>query len=174
VALYRYGDRAPTVAESAWVADSARIIGNVTVAEECYIGHGVILRGDYGDIIVGPGSAVEEHATVHIRPGGKCVLGKQVTVGHGAILHCNKIEDFAVIGMGSVISFDVEIGEWSIVAEGTVVPAGKKIPPGKIVTGVPGQVTGDVEPRHKTFWQYGKRLYIELAHQYPEKFERID
>ncbi|MBN2497978.1 MAG: gamma carbonic anhydrase family protein [Deltaproteobacteria bacterium] len=174
MALYRFEDRTPTIGQGAWISDSARVIGDVEIGSDCYIGHGAVLRGDYGSIRIGPGTAVEENAVIHIRPDGLSVLGERVTVGHGAILHCNRIEDFAVVGMGAVLSFDVEVGSWAIVAEGCSVPKGMKIPAGKIATGVPARVAGDVQERHKEFWKYGKQLYVDLAHQYPSAFERID
>ena len=174
MALYRFGDRRPTIGEGCFVSDSARVIGDVVLGSGCYVGHGAVLRGDYGSIRIGAGSAIEENATLHIRPGGLLVLGQSVTVGHGAIIHGKHIGDNAVIGMGAVISFDVEVGEWAIVAEGCVVPSGGTVPAAKIATGVPAQISGDVEPRHKEFWTYGKQLYQDLAHLYPEKYERID
>lgn len=174
MALYRFRDRIPQVSPKAWVSDSARVIGDVVIDEDCYIGHGAILRGDYGSIRLGPGTAIEEHVTVHIRPQGLSVLGQRVTVGHGAILHGNRVEDYAVIGMGAVLSFDTEIGPWSIVAEGCVVPANTHIPPESLVVGVPAQIKGSVLERHKELWNYGKQLYVDLAHLYQTEFERID
>ena len=70
MALYRFEERIPTVARNAYVSDSARVIGDVTIGEECYIGHGAILRGDYGSIRIGRGTAIEENAVVHIEPNG--------------------------------------------------------------------------------------------------------
>jgi carbonic anhydrase/acetyltransferase-like protein (isoleucine patch superfamily) len=174
MALYRFGERMPKVAQGAYVSDSARVIGDVKIAEDCYIGHGVILRGDYGSISIGPGTAIEENAVVHIRPDGISTIGKHVTIGHGAVLHSNIIADYAVIGMGAVICFDVEIGEWCIVGEGSVVPNGQLIPPGKTVMGVPAQIVGNITEEQKEFWVWGKQLYVDLAHQYPQALERID
>jgi carbonic anhydrase/acetyltransferase-like protein (isoleucine patch superfamily) len=173
MALYRFGERMPRVAPGAYVSDSARVIGDVAIGEECYIGHGVILRGDYGSIVIGPGTAIEENAVVHIRPDGISSIGKHVTIGHGAVLHGNIIADYAVIGMGAVISFDVEIGEWCIVGEGCVVPNGQHIPAGKMVMGVPAEIVGDVQQKHKDFWLYGKQLYVDLAKRYPQEFEQV-
>jgi carbonic anhydrase/acetyltransferase-like protein (isoleucine patch superfamily) len=174
MALYRFGDRRPTVARAAYVSDSARVIGDVVIGEECYIGHGVILRGDYGSIHIGPGTAIEENAVVHIRPDGISRIGERVTIGHGAVIHGNLIADFAVIGMGAVISFDAEIGTWCIVGEGCVVPQGKRIPAGTMVMGIPAKISGTVEQRHKDFWTYGKQLYVDLAKRYPRELERIE
>jgi carbonic anhydrase/acetyltransferase-like protein (isoleucine patch superfamily) len=111
----------------------------VVIGSDCYIGHAAIVRGDYGSIRIGAGTAVEENATIHIRPHGESLIGKKVTIGHGAIVHCNRIDDFVVIGMGSILSFDVEIDEWAIVGEGCVVPAGMRVPSGKIIMGVPAK-----------------------------------
>jgi len=173
MALYRFGDRLPKVGEGTWVSDSARVIGDVVIGRDCYIGHGVILRGDYGSIEIGDGSAVEENAVVHIRPDGLSSIGRSVTIGHCAVVHCGQIGDFAVIGMGAVLSFDAKIGPWAIIAEGCVVSRGMEIPGGMIAAGVPAEVIQEVQPHHKDFWTYGKRLYVDLAHRYPNELERI-
>ena len=173
MALYRFGDRVPTIGKCTWVSDSAQVIGDVEIGADCYVGHGVILRGDYGSIRIGDGSAVEENAVVHIRPKGLSEIGNSVTIGHGAIVHCNRIGDFAVIGMGAVLSFGAVIGTWAIVAEGSVVSRDMRIPAEVIAAGVPAKVVEQVQSRHKSFWKYGKQLYVDLAHMYPEKLERI-
>jgi len=173
MALYRFGNRVPKVEKGSYVSDSARVIGDVTIGADCYIGHGAVLRGDYGSILLGPGTAVEENATIHIRPEGDSIIGERVTIGHGAVVHCNRIQDCAVIGMGAVLSFDVEIGEWAIIAEGSVVSAHTSIPSNKIAVGVPAQITDDVQSDQKAFWSYVKDLYIDLAHRYPKEFEKI-
>lgn len=173
MAIYRFGDRIPVVGKGAYVSESAQVIGDVVIETDCYIGHGAIVRGDYGSISIGAGTAVEENALIHIRPQGKSLIGKKVTIGHGAIVHSNLIDDFAVIGMGAVLSFDVEIGEWAIVGEGCIVPAGTKIPPEKIALGIPAKISGKVQQSQKDFWLYGKQLYIDLAHHYKKDMERV-
>jgi carbonic anhydrase/acetyltransferase-like protein (isoleucine patch superfamily) len=173
MAVYRYGERVPRIGKASFVSDSARVIGDVTIGCNCYIGHGAVLRGDYGAIRIGDGSAVEENAVLHIRPDGLLALGRRVTVGHGALIHGRRIDDFAVIGIGAVIGFDVVVGTWSIVAEGCVVPQGIDIPADTVVAGVPYKIIGPTEKKHKDFWTYGKQLYVDLAEEYPRKFERI-
>lgn len=173
MAVYRYGERIPKVGKNSYISDSARVIGDVTIADNCYIGHGAIVRGDYGKIIIGTGSAIEENAILHIRPNGILTLEESVTVGHGAIIHGRQIKDHAVIGIGSVIGFDVVIGSWSIIAEGCVVPQNTIIPDEKITGGVPFKIIGDVKQKHKDFWTYGKQLYVDLAREYPKKFKKL-
>lgn len=174
MALYRFGSRVPSFGEGTWISDSARVIGDVVIGGDCYIGHGVILRGDYGSIRIGHGTAIEENATVHINPNSLSVIGDRVTIGHAAVIHCSQIEDLAVIGMGAVLSFDVRIGRWAILAEGCVVPRGVEIPAETVVAGVPAKKVQDVQARHKEFWTRGKQLYVDLAHQYAVDYERID
>jgi len=145
----------------------------VTISDNCYIGHGAIVRGDYGKIIIGDGTAIEENAVLHIRPDGILELEDHVTVGHGAIIHGRTIKSHAVIGIGAVIGFDVVIGSWAIVAEGCVIPQKALVPDEKIAGGVPFEIIGNVENRHKAFWIYGKQLYVDLAREYPAKFEKL-
>jgi carbonic anhydrase/acetyltransferase-like protein (isoleucine patch superfamily) len=173
MAVYRYGDRIPQIGKNSYISDSARVIGDVTIGDNCYIGHGAIVRGDYGKIIIGSGSAIEENCTLHIRPNGVLELEESVTVGHGAIIHGKLIKSHAVIGIGSIIGFDVVIGTWAIVAEGSLIPKGNIIPDEKITGGVPFKIIGDVKQKHKDFWTYGKQLYVDLAGEYPEKFEKL-
>ncbi len=173
MAIYRYGSRVPVIGENSFVSDSARIIGDVVIGDDCYIGHGAVLRGDYGSIKIGDGTAVEENAMLHIRPNGLLELEQSVTVGHGALIHGKLIKAFAVIGIGSIIGFDVVVGSWSIVAEGCVLTNKTIVPDEKIVAGVPGKIIGGTLEKHKKFWTYGKQLYVDLAHEYPGKFERI-
>ncbi len=173
MAVYKYGNRIPVIGKNTYISDSARVIGDVTIGDACYIGHGAIVRGDYGKIIIGNGSAIEENAVLHIRPDGVLELEQSVTVGHGAIIHGKKIKSHAVLGIGSIIGFDVVVGEWSIVAEGCVVPQKSIIPDGKIAGGVPFKIIGDTKEKHKNFWTYGKQLYVDLAHDYPYKLEKL-
>jgi len=173
MAVYQYGDRIPCIGKNSYVSDSARVIGDVTLGDNCYVGHGAIVRGDYGKIIIGPGTAIEENAILHIRPNGVLELEKSVTVGHGAIIHGKHIKSHAVIGIGAVIGFDVVIGSWSIIAEGCVVPQNTIIPDEKITGGVPFKIIGNVQQKHKDFWTYGKQLYVDLAREYPEKFKKL-
>lgn len=171
--IYRFEDRIPTIAETAYLSPSAQIIGDVRIGEDCYIGHGAILRGDYGTIVIGDGTAIEEGVIVHARPGDRTVFGKAVTVGHGAMIHNATIDDSAVIGMRATISDYSRVGEWSIIGEMGLVRSGQEIPPGKVAIGVPVQVVGDVEDRHRAMWSYAKRLYQDLARRYPTGLSEV-
>jgi carbonic anhydrase/acetyltransferase-like protein (isoleucine patch superfamily) len=176
MALYRFEGRTPKVGQGSYVAESALIIGNVQIGKDAYIGHGVILRGDYGTIVVSEGTAIEEGAIVHARPDDRTVFGRFVTVGHGAMIHNAQIKDYAVIGMRATISDYSVVGEWAIIGEMGLVKNFQHVPDGRVAVGVPVRVVGEVDKKQKEFWISGKKLYMEMARRYnvPGAFVRID
>ncbi len=173
--IYEFDGRKPVIGRDSYVGESALVIGDVRIGDNCYIGHGAILRGDYGTIIVGDGTAVEEGVIVHASPDFTCNIGEKVTIGHGAIIHSERIGDLAVIGMGAVLSIMAEVGERAIVAEGAVVKMRQKIPAGVVAAGNPAKVVRDIEDRDEKLWAWGKQLYIDLAKKYLELgMQRVD
>ncbi len=176
MALYQFEGRKPRVAQGTFVAESALVIGDVQIGKDAYIGHGVILRGDYGTILIGEGTAIEEGVIVHARPNDRTLFGNRVTVGHGAMIHNAQIRDYAVIGMRATISDYSRVGEWTIIGEMGLVKNNQNVPDGVVAVGVPVKVIGKVDNKQKEFWSYGKKLYVEMAHRYltPGAFMRID
>lgn len=173
--LFRFDGRQPQIDATAYVSETAQVIGDVAVGAHCYVGHGAILRGDYGRIEIGEASAIEEGVIVHAPPGEVHQIGARVTVGHGAILHGRRIGDGAVIGMGSVLSIWSEIGGGAIVAEGAVVKLRQVVPEEQVVAGNPAKVVRAVTDEDRTLWSYGKQLYVDLAAKYLALgLERID
>ena len=166
--LYKFDGKQPIAGKNSYISDLARVIGDVVIGQNCYIGHGAILRGDYGRIEIGDDTAVEEGAIVHAPPGETNRIGQKVTIGHGAVLHGKQIGDKAVIGMGSVISLWSEIGEWTIVAEGSVVKLKQIIPSKVVVAGNPAEIVREVDEKDRKFWNWGKQIYIDLAKKYLE------
>jgi len=164
--LYSFDNREPKIGKETYVSETALVIGDVRVGSNCYIGHGAILRGDYGSIEIGDSSAVEEGVIIHAPPEETSWIGENVTLGHGAIIHSKSIGDFAVIGMGAILSIWSEVGERSIIAEGAVVKMKQKLPGGVVVAGNPARVIRKVSDEDRSFWNWGKQLYIDLAKQY--------
>jgi carbonic anhydrase/acetyltransferase-like protein (isoleucine patch superfamily) len=154
------------VGKDSYVSHLASVIGDVIIGRKCYIGHGVILRGDYGRIEIGDGTAVEEGVIVHAPPSDTNRIGEKVTIGHGAVVHGKYIGHGAVIGMGAILSILSEIGEGAIVAEGAVVKMKQIIPSKVVVAGNPAQVVREVSATDLAFWTWGKQLYIDLAVKY--------
>lgn len=164
--LYSFNGKEPIVGEGTYVSETAMVIGDVQIGDNCYIGHGAILRGDYGRIEIGSKSAVEEGVVIHAGPNGLCKIGEKVTLGHGAIIHSQRIGDMAVIGMGAIISIRSRVGSWAIVGEGSVVKMNQEIPDRVVAAGNPAKVLRGVEERDMEFWMNGKQIYNDLADKY--------
>ncbi|BBO84753.1 gamma carbonic anhydrase family protein [Desulfosarcina ovata] len=164
--LYQFDGRRPQIGKTTYISELAQIIGDVVIGENCYIGHGAILRGDYGRIVIGNETAVEEGVIIHAPPDDTQTIGRRVTMGHGAILHAKSIGDLAVIGMGAIVSLFSQVGEGSIVAEGSVVKSNQAIPDNVVAAGNPARVVRPINDRDEAMWTYGKQLYVDLAAKY--------
>lgn len=173
MSLYELNGTKPVIDPSSWVAPSADLIGNVIIGKNCYIGWGAVLRGDYGTIIVGDGSAIEENVTIHARPGDFTKIGKDVTIGHNAMIHNATICDNAVIGMNSTITDFSVVGEWSIVGEHSLIKRNQTVPAGKIYAGVPAVEKGDVQEKNRIEWSAAKKVYQNLAMRYRTEIVRV-
>ncbi|MBW1944787.1 MAG: gamma carbonic anhydrase family protein [Deltaproteobacteria bacterium] len=164
--LYKFDGKRPTVGKDTYVSDLASVIGDVIIGNNCYIGHGAILRGDYGRIEIGDGTAVEEGVIVHAPPGETNHIGTKVTIGHNAVIHGKYIGNQAVIGMGSVLSIWSEVGERAIIAEGSVVKLKQIISPKVVAAGNPAKTVREVTSKDEEYWNWGKQLYVDLAKKY--------
>jgi carbonic anhydrase/acetyltransferase-like protein (isoleucine patch superfamily) len=173
MAVYRYRGYEPIVGKGCYISDSARVIGNVVLKENCYIGHGAIIRADHGMIQIGQGSAIEENVVIHVRVDKKYILEEHITLGHGAIIHGDIIKAFAVIGMGAIVGRQTIVGRWGIVAEGAVVPTGKSVEDETIVAGIPAREIGKVNSHHKEYWRWAKQVYENLAHDYENDLVKL-
>ncbi len=174
MSLYEFEGRRPEIGPGAWVAPDADIIGDVKIGPGCYIGWGAILRGDYGTIEIGEGTAIEEGVIVHARPDDKTSIGREVTVGHGAMIHNATIGDFAVIGMRAVVSDYARVGEWTIIGEMGLVRSRQEVPPRVIAFGQPVTVKGPIREIDEQMWSWAKKLYQGLAERYPKGLKPMD
>jgi carbonic anhydrase/acetyltransferase-like protein (isoleucine patch superfamily) len=173
VVVYKFENKEPKIGKGTYVSQSAEVIGDVTIGEQCYVGPGAKLRGDYGRIEIGNKSSIEENCVVHARPNEICRVGDMVTVGHGSILHNCTVRDYAVIGMGAIVSDYAVVGVWSVVGEGCVVKNNQVVEDHKVVVGVPAKAVGEVSEDYKKLWAKYKNIYVELAQKYPKKMEVV-
>jgi carbonic anhydrase/acetyltransferase-like protein (isoleucine patch superfamily) len=164
--LYRFDKKEPAIGPGTYASETALIIGDVKIGNNCYIGHGVILRGDYGSIEIGDEAVVEEGVIIHAPPQECCSIGNKVVIGHGAIVHAKRIGDTAGIGMGAVLSVWSEVGQGAIVAEGSIIKQGQKIPEAIIVAGNPAKKIRAVTRKDRAFWDWTNGLYLDLAQKY--------
>ncbi|MEW5912381.1 MAG: gamma carbonic anhydrase family protein [Thermodesulfobacteriota bacterium] len=173
MAIYRYDQWEPAIAAGCYVSDSARVIGDVVLEENCYVGHGAIIRGDHGRIKLGRGCAVEENVVIHVRHQQECILEQRVTLGHGAIIHGDFLGANCVVGMGAVVGRESRVGAWAIVAEGCVVPRGYQVEDETIVAGIPAKPIGRLKPANREYWQWSKDVYERFAQEYEQKLVRL-
>jgi carbonic anhydrase/acetyltransferase-like protein (isoleucine patch superfamily) len=154
----------PKVAASVYVADTARVIGDVELGEDVSVWYGSVLRGDVGSIRVGARSNIQDLSMLHMSSGiSSTVIGEEVTIGHQVVIHGALIGDGALIGMGAILLDNCEIGAEALIAAGTVITAGTKVPARTLVAGTPGKVLRDLKEDE---WQQGRLLaarYVGVA-----------
>jgi phenylacetic acid degradation protein len=168
--------KTPHIGAGTYVHPSADVFGDVTIGQGCWIGPGARIRGDYGSIVIGDHSSVEDNCVIHARPGEQTTIGDWVTIGHGAVIHnVKRLHDYAIIGMGAVVSDWAEVGHWAVVGEGAVIRQGQVIPDEHIAVGVPARVLEKrVSDEYKAEWTRFKGIYVDLARRYPTGFVPID
>jgi carbonic anhydrase/acetyltransferase-like protein (isoleucine patch superfamily) len=173
VGIFEFEGRIPKIAPNAYVDEDAKVLGDVALGPQCYVGPGARIRGDYGTITIGEKTSIQENCVLHARINEKCEVGNHVQIGHGALLHNCTIKDYAVIGVGAIVSDYAIVGVWSIVGEGAVVASNQTIPDGKVAVGVPAKVIRDVVDADKQLWTKYKEAYADLALRYPKGLKRI-
>jgi carbonic anhydrase/acetyltransferase-like protein (isoleucine patch superfamily) len=163
-----FAGKAPRIDESAFLAPSAVVIGDVVIGAEASVWFGAVLRGDDPDhgVVLGARTSVQENCVVHVGRWGPTVIGEDVTVGHGAMFESCTIGDRTVIGMNAVILQGAEIGAECVVAAGTVVLEGARIPPRKVVAGVPGKVKKALDGSAAEWIRGGGSHYVQLSRSY--------
>jgi len=134
-----FGRHSPRVDETAFIHDCAEIIGRVTIGKEASVWPMAVVRADVNFVRVGDRSNIQDGAVVHCREPYPTVIGKGVTVGHGAIVHGARVGDFCLIGMGAIV-MEAQIGRECIVAAGAMLPKGFKVPPRSLVMGLPAKI----------------------------------
>lgn len=160
--IYSFKGHIPVVHPSSFVHPLAAVTGNVIIGENCYIGPGAAIRGDWGEIILEDGVNVQENCTVHMFPGKSIVLQKSAHVGHGAIIHGASLGENCMIGMNSVIMDGAFIGENSIVGAMTFVKADMQIPAKSLVVGNPARVIRELTQEMIEWKTAGTKLYQQL------------
>jgi carbonic anhydrase/acetyltransferase-like protein (isoleucine patch superfamily) len=142
--IITFGDKTPKIADDAFIAPNAVLIGDVEIGPGASVWFGVVLRGDVGPIRIGARTNIQDNSVIHLDADAPATLGDDVTIGHGAIVHGCTVENGAQVGMGAIVLSGAHIGAGSMIAAGAVVPEGMVVPPGSVVMGVPGKVRREV------------------------------
>ena len=150
-----------TEGDDFWIAPNATVIGDVHLSKDASIWFNAVLRGDNEPIYVGEGSNVQDGSIIHTDPGFSCSIGKNVTVGHLAMLHGCSIGDGSLIGIGSVILNGAKIGKNCIIGSKALVTEGMVIPDGSMVLGIPGKIRKALSEEEQSLVPLGAEHYIE-------------
>lgn len=169
MAIEPFGDATPEIHDSAFIANSADIIGRVKIEEEASVWYNATLRGDINEIVVGPKSNVQDNAVIHLSDDYGSYLGELVTIGHSAIIHACEIKDEVLIGMGACVLDGAVIGERSIVGANALVTSGTIIPPGSLVIGSPAKVVKTLDLKAQSEVKHWAEKYVKNSRIYKNR-----
>ncbi len=174
MALYQLGDDAPRIAATAWVADSAQLIGRVSLAAGASVWFGAVLRGDNEWITLGERSNVQDGSVLHTDMGYPLTLGQDVTVGHQVMLHGCTVGDGSLIGIQAVVLNGARIGRGCLVGAGSVVTEGKEFPDHSLILGSPARVVRQITPEQLERLRLSAVHYLDKAERYRSTLKRLD
>jgi carbonic anhydrase/acetyltransferase-like protein (isoleucine patch superfamily) len=167
--LYEFDGAKPEVADDVFVAPTASLIGDVSVATGASVWFGAVLRGDFGRIEIGEGTCVQDNAVLHCAHELPTVIGAGVTIGHGAMLEGCVVEDGALVGTGAIVLQRARIGAGSMLAAGTVVLEGQEIPAGVLAAGAPAVVKKELDGSARRWVETAADEYRALAGRYRQE-----
>ena len=156
-----YNNKKPSIDDTVFVAPGAHLIGDVSIGKDSTIWFNAVLRGDEDSITIGEKCSIQDNSTIHLFEGCPVVIKDEVTVGHNVILHGCKIGKRSIIGMGSTILDNVEIGEECIIGANTLISSGKIIPPRSLVIGSPGKVVRRLNDKDLELIQLSIDTYVQ-------------
>ena len=171
--VYQLDEHVPQLADGAWVADSAQVIGNVHLGENASVWFGSVLRGDNEALTVGRNSNIQDGSVVHSDPGFPMTLGDNVTVGHQVMLHGCTVGDGSLIGIQSVVLNGAKIGRNCLVGAGSLVTEGKEFPDGSMIMGTPAKVVRQLTPEQIAGLRRAADHYVENAQRYRAGLRKI-
>jgi carbonic anhydrase/acetyltransferase-like protein (isoleucine patch superfamily) len=171
--IYALGDLTPCIDESAYVCDSAQVIGHVVLGPNSSVWFGAVMRGDNEGLTLGAGANVQDQAVVHSDIGYPVHIGANVTIGHSAIVHGCIIGDGSLIGMGAIIQNGAVIGKGCLIGAGTLVTEHKVIPDGSLVVGTPGRVVRQLDDQVIAGLLQSAQIYQKNARHFSQVLRPI-
>ncbi|WP_158737446.1 gamma carbonic anhydrase family protein [Alteribacillus sp. YIM 98480] len=174
--IYRYKGHSPIIHDSVYVADGARVIGDVEIGAESSIWFNVVLRGDEAPIKIGERCNIQDNTVCHLYDQFPLTLEDEVSIGHSAIVHGCTLKKGVLVGMGASVLDGAEIGEYSIIGANALVPSGKVIPPRSLVLGSPGKVVRSLTDKDLALIEETIETYVKKGQkfQHTETLEQIN
>ena len=173
MAIYQLDDHTPDIHESAWIADSAQVMGAVSLHANTSVWFNAVIRGDTETITIGEGSNIQDLAVIHADNGLPVVVGKHVTVGHQVMLHGCTIGDESLIGIAAVVLNGARIGRNCVVGAGSVVTEGKEFPDGSLIMGTPAKVVRELTHEQIECLRMSAKHYMNNALRFKNGLKKI-
>lgn len=165
--LIKFRETLPQIGTDIFIADNARVIGNVKVGDHASIWFNAVIRGDINRITIGTYTNIQDNCTLHVAGEDPCLIGNYVTVGHRSVLHGCTIYDHCLVGMGAIVLTGAVVGEYSIIGAGSLITEKKVIPPYSLVVGSPGRIIRTISDaeRHAILTSALEYHKLALAHR---------
>ena len=163
--------KTPRVSPGAFSAETAVLVGDVTVGADSSVWYGAVLRGDCSSITVGRGSNVQDNAVLHTETGRPLTIGDKVTVGHGAVVHCASVGSNTLIGMGAILLDGAVVGDHCIIGAGALVKENAVVPPGSMMVGVPAKCVRELTAEQRARLD-GTPPYVALSRAYLDERDK--
>ena len=173
MAIYEIDGLVPQIADSAWVADNAQVMGDVVLGAEVGIWFGVVIRGDTDRIRIGARTNIQDLSVLHADLGKPLTIGSGVTVGHKAMLHGCTIGDDSLIGIGAVVLNGAVIGKGCLVGAGALVTEGKEFPDGSMIIGSPAKVVRELSPEQQQGLRRSADHYVANARRFKTTLNKL-
>lgn len=173
MAIYELEGVSPRIADSAWVADSAEVMGDVVLGEQVSLWFGVVARGDTAAIRIGAQTNIQDLSVLHADVGMPLTIGSGVTVGHKAMLHGCTVGDDSLIGIGAVVLNGARIGKGCLVGAGSLVTEGKEFPDGSMIVGTPAKVVRQLTPEQLQGLRDSARHYVANAQRFKTSLHKV-
>ena len=173
MAVYQLGEHTPVVPASAWVAESAQVIGRVTLGEDVSIWFNAVLRGDSDALHIGAGSNIQDGSVLHADTGFPLQLGEYVTVGHKVMLHGCTVGENSLIGIGAIVLNGARIGKNCLVGAGALVTEGKEFPDGSLIIGSPAKAVRELTPEQMAALKLSALHYVNNGQRYAAELKKI-
>ncbi|OUR85446.1 phenylacetic acid degradation protein PaaY [Cycloclasticus sp. 44_32_T64] len=164
----------PVIHPSSFVDSSAVVIGDVSIAANCYIGPNVVLRGDMAAIEIGEGSNIQDNCTLHCMTGIPTIVGAWGHIGHGAVVHSAQLDTNVLVGMNAVVMDESFVGKNSVVAAMAFVKTGQQVPANTLVAGIPARVVRELSSQEIEWKKAGTRCYHELVERCKSTLKRVE
>src|SRR3954452_14744748 len=171
--LFSFEGLSPQIHPDAWIAPTATLIGDVIVEKDVSIWYGVVIRADFGKIVIREGSNIQDNSVIHVND-GVCEIGRNVTVGHQCLVHDCTIGEQALIGNGATVLDGARIGERSLVAAGATVTPGSVVPPESVAMGSPAKKIIPLEGNARQFVEHNAAIYQDLARRHAATVKLIE